>query len=63
MGRALEAGVNMVTVAPGNYNPRWSSLSYVTSRCPIQRGRHTLVKYNPLFPEAVWDEAAKALRA
>lgn len=61
VGRALEAGVNMLSVVPSNYSARYTPLSDILSRCKIQRGATSLVKYNPGDPGAVWDQAAEAL--
>lgn len=62
--RALEAGVNMLSVVPQEYSASRSDLGSVTAHRPgrIQRGRSTLVKYNSRMPEKVWDSAAAALR-
>jgi hypothetical protein len=59
--RALEVGVNMVTVAPHDYSDRRADLNNILAQCPIKRGSTTLIRYNPMFPDQVWDAAAKAL--
>lgn len=59
MNRAMEAGVNMLSVMP-NYGGR-RQLDSVMRACPVHRGRNDIVKYNSLFPEAIWDEASKVL--
>jgi hypothetical protein len=30
-------------------------------QCPVKRGRSDVLTYNPMFPEAIWDEASKVL--
>ncbi len=59
--KALAAGVNMISVVPRDYSPRYGALSDILSTCTVQRGRSVLMKYNPVAPEQVWDEAAKML--
>lgn len=67
IGRALEAGVNIISVVPQDYGYKSrrfrdrSVLNDILRNCHIQRGRHSLLKYNPMFPAQVWDHAAKAL--
>lgn len=58
---ALASGVNMLTVAPASYSPRHSDLDSILRQCPVQRGMSTLLRYNKMFPEQVWDTAAEAL--
>ena len=60
--RSFEAGVNMLTIGPSGYARR-SNLPGIMRQIPIQRGRNVEVVYNKMFPEAVWDEAAKVLRS
>jgi hypothetical protein len=59
--QALEAGVNMLTVAPHNYAPRRSDLDAILRECKVQRGASTLIRYNPMFPQEVWETAAEKL--
>jgi hypothetical protein len=59
--KALEVGVNMLSVVPRFYRDSNSDLPDILSRCTIQRGASTVMKYNPMFPEQVWDEASSAL--
>lgn len=67
IARALEAGVNIISVVPKDYGYKSrryqdrSVLPSILSNCRIQRGRHSLLKYNPMFPSQVWEHAAKAL--
>lgn len=62
--RAMEAGVSMLTIAPSGYWHR-SDLPHIMENvkrtAPGARGRSVEVVYNKMFPEAVWDEAAKVL--
>lgn len=64
MTRAMRAGVNMLTIAPAGYWQR-SDLPGIMSQVqraePGATGRSVEVVYNKMFPEAVWDEAAKVL--
>lgn len=59
---ALEAGVNMVTVAPHDYSERRSDLPNILAGSRVQRGMSTLMRYNKMFPEQVWDTAAESLK-
>lgn len=66
LSRAMEAGVNMLSVVPSDYREDdsgyyGSSLPMVLAGCPIQRGRSTVLKYNPKKPDEVWTEASRAL--
>jgi hypothetical protein len=61
VSRALESGVNMLTVAPTNYSVRRSSLPEILKACRVQRGKASLMKYNPMFPSQVWDTASEML--
>ena len=58
--RSFEAGVNMLTVAPNGYARR-SDLPGILRQIPVQRGRTVVVISNSLFPEAVWEDAARVL--
>lgn len=61
VGRALAAGVNMLSVVPHNYSARYARLDEILRMCPIQRGHTTLVKYNEGNPAQVWQRAAETL--
>lgn len=61
VGKALEAGVNMLSVVPDSYSPRYGSYDAIIRSAKVQRGRTDLIKYNPAQPERVWDEATKML--
>lgn len=61
IGRALEAGVNMLSVVPGSYSARYARLNDMLQAIPIQRGASNLVKYNPERPGEVWTKAAEML--
>lgn len=58
---ALASGVNMVTVAPHDYSERSSDLPRILGKAKAMRGTSTLMRYNKLFPEQVWDRAAESL--
>lgn len=62
VGRALAAGVNMLTVAPSDYSEWRSDLSSILQANPIQRGASRVIKYQRANPEQVWTEATKMLR-
>jgi hypothetical protein len=59
--RAMESGVNMVSVVPQAFSPRYSVLDGIMKDCKVQRGKSSLIKYNPKNPGAVWTEALHAL--
>ena len=59
--QGLETGVNMLSVVPKAYGPRYSVLDGILKDCPIQRGKHSLIKYNPKEPGAIWREALASL--
>lgn len=61
VGRALAAGVNMLSVVPSNYTARYTALGTILASAKVQRGRNTLLKYNPNRPRDVWSSAAHAL--
>jgi hypothetical protein len=62
VGRALQAGVNIVTIAPKSYGHGWRSmLPLVLDANPHARGISSVSIYDPTNPSQVWDEAAKAL--
>jgi hypothetical protein len=61
IARALEAGVNMLTVAPHDYSERRACLPEILAECKVQRGSSSLLRYDKRFPGQVWDNAAKAL--
>lgn len=58
---ALEAGVNMLSVVPSGYAPRYTRLADVLAGCKTQRGANSIVKYNPSRPGEVWSQAANML--
>lgn len=59
--KALEAGVNMVTVAPRTYSPGRSLLSDLSRMEGETRGVNSVFKYDLSEPMSVWDHAAEAL--
>jgi hypothetical protein len=63
IARALEAGVNMLTIAPSGYNDRarysYSDLPKILAGCKVQRGRSSVLNYDSMRPGEVWEEAAK----
>jgi hypothetical protein len=61
--KALTNGVNMVSIAPSDYSPRRSDLPDIIRGLRQQRGISSLLKYNKMFPERVWDQAAEALES
>lgn len=61
VGRALGAGVNMLSIVPGSFSPRYASLSTILASIKIQRGRNSLLRYEEGKPEIVWSGAARAL--
>lgn len=61
LSRALGAGVNMLTVAPGGFWGGQVVLNKILRQIPVQRGTNTLIKYNKMFPEAIWESAVEAL--
>ena len=61
IGPALEAGVNMLTVAPKN-NISWRQYQRVMRESPIQRGRSVVTEYDEAMPTNVWEEVARLLR-
>lgn len=58
--RALAAGVNMLSVMPSDQRGR-GSLDGILAQCKTQRGTTSVLRYNPMFPEQVWDSAAEVL--
>lgn len=62
---ALANGVNMLSVVPNDFRmdgrSMWNALPKIMEQCTIQRGRSVIMKYNTLYPERVWDEAARVL--
>lgn len=69
VGRALEAGVNMLSVVPSSYSTRRTELTRVLEMArkarPAQRGRTSLMKYDPrafATPADVWSEARALLQ-
>jgi hypothetical protein len=65
--RALAAGVNIVSVTPGQgmgwYSEGRSLLTRVLRENPGLPGVSSLTKYDALAPNQVWEEAARALEA
>lgn len=61
MGRMLGSGVNMLSVVPSAYSPRYSALDTVLKGHPVLRGRSSVIRYDPSKPDQVWDEASKVL--
>lgn len=59
---ALMAGVNILTVVPGNYSPRYAALTSIMDNAPASRPGHLeIVAFNPMMSEAVWEQAARML--
>jgi hypothetical protein len=61
VARLLAAGVNMLSVVPKGYSTRRTALPEFLQAAREQRGRNSLIKYNPMFPGQVWDTAAELL--
>jgi hypothetical protein len=61
VSRALQAGVNIVTIAPRSYHAYRSMLPEIERANEHAPGRSTVSIYDPASPSMVWDEAAKAL--
>lgn len=59
--RALQAGVNIVTVAPQSYRSYSSMLPAVEQANADAPGMTTFTRYDSNNPAGVWDEAAAAL--
>lgn len=59
--RALEAGVNILSVVPAGYSTRRTKLPDLLHQCRIQRGKTQLMKYEKGRPEQVWQVAAQLL--
>jgi hypothetical protein len=57
----LQAGVNIVTIAPRSYHAYRSMLPEIERANEHAPGRSTVSIYDPASPSMVWDEAAKAL--
>lgn len=61
IARAMNSGVNMLSVLPGNYS-RGGMLSAVAQATQFAPGQHRLMTYDRRRPEQVWDEAAQLLK-
>lgn len=65
LSRGFEAGINMLTVAPRGYSVRRSNLDDVMALAAkggrAMLGTNTVLPYNPMFPEQVWEVAAETL--
>jgi len=61
VSKALGSGVNMLSVVPSGFRQSYTSLPRIMSRVQVQRGHHTVLQYNPMFPSQVWESAAEAL--
>jgi hypothetical protein len=59
--RAMASGVNMLSVVPKAYSPKYSVLNAIMADCKVQRGKSSLIRYNPKEPGAIWREALSAL--
>lgn len=59
--KMLESGVNMLSVVPRDYSVRYSALPDMLMNSRIQRGKASIIKYNPAIPGQVWDTAAEML--
>jgi hypothetical protein len=55
------SGVNMLSVVPRAYNPKYSALDAIMADCKVQRGKSSLIRYNPKEPGAIWREALASL--
>lgn len=60
--RALNAGVNMLSVAPADGLDRMGRLRDYTAAAPFADGKSSIMAYNKMFPEAVWDNATTLLK-
>lgn len=64
MGKALAAGVNILTVVPASWSARGSKLDWILGEAaksyPIM-GKHTLMRFDPKRPEEVWSVAQEVL--
>jgi hypothetical protein len=61
ISKGLENGVNMISVVPRNYMARHANLNGFLQDARVQRGKSALLRYNPMFPEQVWETAAEVL--
>jgi hypothetical protein len=61
VGRALAAGVNMLSIVPSSYSARYCALPTILANSKIQRGRNSLMRYDQSNPEGVWASAARTL--
>jgi hypothetical protein len=65
--KALASGVNMLSIVPRSYSERssrWgprSALPAILAKCKVLRGAATMTRYNPMFPDQAWTDAATAL--
>jgi hypothetical protein len=57
----MASGVNMLSVVPKAYSPKYSVLNAIMADCKVQRGKSSLIRYNPKEPGAIWREALSAL--
>lgn len=65
VGKALNAGVDMLTVSPPGKDLRvsnWSHFRAIKSANAFAPGRNVAVPYNPNNPDAVWNAAQELLR-
>jgi hypothetical protein len=59
VGKALESGVNMLSIVPGNYREHVGSLPGILRQAKVQRGSSTVVRHNPITQ--VWEQAAEVI--
>lgn len=61
--QGLNSGMNMLSVVPSTYGQGWrTSLEEIVRPCLFAPGKSTLLRYNPMFPEAVWEAAVEAMQ-
>lgn len=59
--KGLANGVNMLSVVPRGYDPRWAGLEDIMRACKVKRGSTSLIQYHRMQPEQVWAQAATDL--
>jgi hypothetical protein len=66
LGKAMSAGVNVISVVPEKWNVRNSmlddTLAAVRAKYGITPGTHTVLRFDPAKPEEVWSVAQGLLR-
>lgn len=63
VGKALDAGVNMLSITPPGYNhdSLWSHFRTIKQRNAFAPGKNVALSYDPRRPEAVWKTAEALL--